>query len=229
VTGGPVSGEHTDVGAYALGLLEPGDRRAFEEHLAGCPTCPAELAKLSGMKDLLSGLGPVEAPAEPGEAEVADLIRRRARAQRGRVRRRSVLAAAAAVALLAGGVGVGLATAPRSGPPSTQLAIAGQRHQATDPATGVTGLVGLVRKPWGTQVTLDLANIKGPLECQMVAVTRSGERRAFVTWFVPPIDFGGPSHPAHLRLEGWTTIKTGDLSRIDVTVLGGPVKVSIPV
>jgi anti-sigma factor RsiW len=42
----PMSSEHTDVGAYALGLLEPEDRRAFEEHLAGCPACAAELAEL---------------------------------------------------------------------------------------------------------------------------------------------------------------------------------------
>jgi len=28
---------------------------------------------------------------------------------------------------------------------------------------------------------------------------------------------------------GWTTIKTGDLSRIDVTLVSGPTLVSIPV
>ena len=56
-----MSGEHTDVGAYALGLLEEQDKQAFEHHLAGCPSCRAELAELSGMKELLSGIGPVEA------------------------------------------------------------------------------------------------------------------------------------------------------------------------
>jgi anti-sigma factor RsiW len=59
-----MSGEHTDVGAYALGLLEEQDKRAFEHHLAGCPSCRAELAELSGMKELLSGIGPVEAVDE---------------------------------------------------------------------------------------------------------------------------------------------------------------------
>jgi anti-sigma factor RsiW len=59
-----MSGEHTDVGAYALGLLEEQDKRAFERHLAGCPSCRAELAELSGMKELLSGIGPVEAVDE---------------------------------------------------------------------------------------------------------------------------------------------------------------------
>ena len=59
-----MSGEHTDVGAYALGLLEERDKRAFEHHLAGCPSCRAELAELSGMKELFSGIGPVEAADE---------------------------------------------------------------------------------------------------------------------------------------------------------------------
>ena len=103
MNGEPVSSVHTDVGAYALGLLEAADRQAFEEHLAGCPACAAELAELSGMKGLLTGIGPVDAPAaEPTEAEVTDLVRRRAAAQRRRVRRQSCSAAAAAVVLLAG-------------------------------------------------------------------------------------------------------------------------------
>ena len=39
MSGEPVRSEHTDVAAYALGLLDPADRQAFEEHLAGCPGC----------------------------------------------------------------------------------------------------------------------------------------------------------------------------------------------
>lgn len=31
-----MSVEHTDVGAYSLGLLQERDRQAFEDHLAGC-------------------------------------------------------------------------------------------------------------------------------------------------------------------------------------------------
>lgn len=49
--------EHTDVGAYALGLLEEDDRRAFEAHLRGCGRCQAELAEMSGTAGALSALG----------------------------------------------------------------------------------------------------------------------------------------------------------------------------
>lgn len=221
--------EHTDVGAYALGLLEPQDRQAFEEHLAGCPACAAELAELSGMKSLLSDLGPVEAPAdEPSEANVTDLVRRRAESQRRHTRRQVLLGAAAGVALLAGGVGVGLAVA---GQPSSQVSQnAGRTVSAVDAQTGVHGKATLVAKPFGTQVTVDLAQIQGPLECQFIAVSRTGARFQIGTWFLPPhVKFGSRSHPEHLLLKGWTTIKPGDLSRIEVVGEGHGTQVSIPV
>jgi len=228
MNGEPVGSEHTDVGAYALGLLEPRDRQAFEDHLAGCPECAAELAELSGMKSLLSDLGPVAAPDEPTEANVTDLVRRRAESQRRHTRRQVLLGAAAGVALLAGGVGVGLAAA---GQPTAQVSQnVGRTVSAVDRQTGVHGTVNLVAKPFGTQVSVDLARIQGPLECQFIAVSRTGSRFAIGTWFLPPhVKFGSPSHPGHLLLKGWTTIKPGDLSRIDVVAEGHGTQISIPV
>ena len=226
MNGESVSSVHTDVGAYALGLLEAADRQAFEEHLAGCPACAAELEELSGMKGLLTGIDPVdEPPGEPTQAEVTDLVRRRALSQRRRVRWQSVLAAAAAVVLLVVGVGVGLATAPGSPAPATQPLVTLTVHQSatavgTNPRTGVSGAAGLVKKPFGTQVTVNL-KMKGPLECQLVAVSKTGERTVIATWFVPPVNFGSAQHPAPLHIQGWTTIKTGDLARIDVDRLTG--------
>ena len=228
MNGEPTS-EHTDVGAYALGLLEPRDRQAFEEHLAGCPACAAELAELSGMKTLLSDLGPVEAPAdEPTEANVTDLVRRRAESQRRHTRRQVLLGAAAGVALLAGGAAVGVAVA---GQPASQVSQnAGRTFSTVDEQTGVHGTATLVAKPFGTQVTVDLAQIQGPLECQFIAVSRTGARFQIGTWFLPPhVKFGSRSHPEHLLLKGWTTIKPGDLSRIDVVAEGRGTQVSIPV
>jgi putative zinc finger protein len=225
------SGVHTDVGAYALGLLEPEDRRAFEEHLAGCPACAAELAELSGMKDLLTGLGPVpSATEEPSEAEVVDLVRRRAVDQRRRRRWQAALGAAAAVVLLAGGVAVGLATAPRSSQPATAVTLQGKIFSHTSPATHVTGKVGLVAKTWGTMITLALFHVAGPLDCQLVAFSRTGEREVLGTWRVPPhAHFGLPGHPKPLVIGGPSGIKINDLSRIDIDVVNGRTLVSIPV
>jgi Putative zinc-finger len=222
--------EHSDVGAYSLGLLEPQDRRAFEDHLARCASCSAELAELSPMAGLLRGIGPVEAAPQPGDASVTDLIRRRAARQRQRARRQVVLGAAAGIVLLAGGIGVGVATAPgASAPGAAQLTVVGQKHSATDAATGVAGTVGLVSKPWGTQVTMDLSKVRGPLECELVAVSRNGERRVVVGWLVPAAGYGVPGHPGHLILQGGTAIPVNDLGRLEVDVVRGRTLLSIPV
>jgi hypothetical protein len=48
--------EHTDVGAYALGLLEDDDRRAFEAHLSICAACAAELREMAGTAHALADI-----------------------------------------------------------------------------------------------------------------------------------------------------------------------------
>ena len=215
-------GEHTDVGAYSMGLLEEQDRLAFEDHLAGCPSCAAELAELSPMAALLRDVEPVGPADEPAEATVTDLIRRRVTRQRRRSRWQVAVGAAAGIALIGGGIAVGVAAAPQqNGPGAPSPAVAGQLHSATDPRTGVAGTVGLVAKAWGTQVTLDLSRVHGPVECQLVAVSRTGERRVVMGWLVPAPGDGVPGHPAHLVLVGGTSIPRNDLARVDVDVVNG--------
>jgi hypothetical protein len=222
---------HTDVGAYSMGLLEERDRRAFEDHLAGCRACAAELAELSPMAGLLRGVDPAgPATGEPAGGQVTELIRRRARQQRQRRRWQVAVGAAAGIVLIGGGIGVGIAAAPQPGSPRPPpLALTGQRHSATDPGTGVAGTVGLVGKAWGTQVTLDLSEVHGPLECQLIAVAKSGERRVVTGWLVAAPGDGVPGHPAHLVVQGGTSIPRSDLARVDVDVVNGRTLVSIPV
>ena len=249
--------EHTDVGAYSMGLLEPADRQAFEDHLAGCAFCAAEIAQLSPLAGLLRGIDPAEVAvgpfeatppaaarpqfpawppaaafpaAEPSPAAVSDLLRKRVARQRERTRWQVSLAAAAGIVLISGGVGIGLATAPSPGSPApAAVAVVGQLHSATDAATGATGTVGLVSKAWGTQVTMDLSNVRGPLECQLIAVSKSGEQRVVMGWLVPAAGYGVRGHPAHLVLAGGTSIKASDLARLEVTVVKGGTLLTIPV
>src|SRR4029077_17018250 len=219
---------HTDVGAYSMGLLEERDRREFEDHLAGCPACAVELAELSPMAALFQG---VELRGEePAGGEVTDLIRRRARQQRYRRRWQVALGAAAGIVLIGGGIGTGIALAPQHGnPPAPGVALTGQLHSATDPGTGVAGTVGLVAKAWGTQVTLDLSKVAGPAECELVAVSTTGERRVVMGWLGAAPGDGVPGHPAHLVIRGGTSIPRSDLARVDVDVVNGRTLVSIPV
>ena len=223
-----MSVQHTDVASYSLGLLQDDDRRAFEAHLAECESCTAELAEFAAMASLFSGVDPVESPPpEPAETAIAELIAKRGAAERRRVRQRAMLAVAASLVLLAGGVGVGIVTRPHQAPPSQ--VIAGQRDSAIDPGTGVSATVGLVAKTWGTQVTLDLARVRGPLECQLIAVSTTGERRVVTGWFVPSAGYGVPGHPGHLLIHGGTAIPRGQLASLAVTVVHSRTLVSIPV
>jgi hypothetical protein len=222
-----MSGEHTDVGAYSLGLLDQGGRRAFEDHLAGCAACAGELAQLSPVAELLTGIDPVGAADEqPAAIAVAELIRRRAARQRRRFRRLAAAAVVAGVVLLAAGITAGIAVAPRQGPAA---AVTGALHSAADPGTGVSGTVSLVARPWGTELTLNLSNVYGPLMCDLVAVSRTGETQVAMTWLVPAAGYGVPGQPGHLIIEGGTAIQGKDLTRVDIDVVHGSTLLSIPV
>lgn len=70
--------------AYVLGSLSPGDRRAYERHLAACSPCEHEVGRLAGTAGLLSRV-----PAEwaidslgPATAVPATVLPRLARAAR---------------------------------------------------------------------------------------------------------------------------------------------------
>lgn len=224
-----MSTQHIDVGAYALGLLEDDDNAAFEAHLATCPACHAELAEFAPMKALLTGLDPVSSPEDlPDEPHVVDLMRKRAEVSRRRRRWTVAVGAAACVAALGGGLAIGLASAPGAPAPGT-VVMAGAQHSAVNAQTGVTGTVGLLSKAWGTYVTLDLADVHGPLECELIAVSKTGEHRVVTGWFVGVPGDGVPGHSAHLLVQGGTSIPLASLASFNVIVVNGKTLLSIPV
>ena len=158
-----------------------------------------------------------------GPGSRARLIRRRATTQRYRARWQRAAGVAAGLVLLAGGIAVGIAAAPQG----TQPALTGQLHSAA--SASAVGKLGLVAKTWGTQLTLDLSKLHGPLSCDLVAVSRSGEKQVALSWMVPVPGYGVPGHPAHLVVEGGTAIAMKNLSRVDIDVVDGPTLLSIPV
>jgi hypothetical protein len=223
-----MSVEHTDIAAYSLGLLNEQERLEFDAHLAGCAACEAELAEFAALADLFVGIDPVQEPEQqPDESTVVDLLNRQASLQRKRNRQRAWLAAAACLVLLASGVLVGRAVTSQQ--PSALVAMAGFRHQAVNPASGIKGTVGLTPHPWGTSVILQLGHVHGPLDCELIAVSRSGQRRVMVGWLVPATGYGVPSNPADLLIEGGTSIQMNDLASIKVQVLNGPTLLNIGV
>lgn len=235
--------EHTDVAAYALGLLEEDDRRAFEAHLGQCTLCTEELGDFSGLAEILREVPPIE-PETPEEIEaggqVIDMLRRRKVAERSRRRGTTMLGAAAGVILLAGGAGLGMAAAggdnvpsPSHTTPSHAVADVFQspdKKTATNAGTGLTGMVAMQNMKWGTNVGLQLSRLRGPLVCRLVAVSKKGKRHTVSEWRVPPKGYGFPGTPPNLQVHGGTAISRADLARFDVQVEGsGRTLLSIPV
>jgi anti-sigma factor RsiW len=76
-----------ELGGYALGALEPAEHEAVAEHLARCPHCAAEYARLAGLPALLAHADGLEIPAAPVAVEerVLDRIaQERGASRRGR-------------------------------------------------------------------------------------------------------------------------------------------------
>ena len=77
-----VDRHHEDVGAYLLGALEPSEQAAFEQHLAGCPECRADVEELRVAADALPrSVEPYAAPASL-KRSLMEAVREDAREQR---------------------------------------------------------------------------------------------------------------------------------------------------
>lgn len=220
---------HRDVGAYALGVLDPADSFRFEEHLADCPSCAVLLGEFAGIESTLA------AYAHPGrslgvllaERPTSGLLDRlldEVEAGRRRGRRRRMRLVAAAAALIIGGPVAALGLQPQAtdGPAT--------RYAATDPASGVTASVALRERGWGSGVELELARVEGPLACELIAVGKDGEEQTVTTWAVPVGGYGMPGVPGHedpLRTQGGAALHGGEIDRFEVRTLDGKRLVTI--
>ncbi|WP_194921277.1 anti-sigma factor family protein [Catenulispora rubra] len=264
--------EHTDIGAYVLGLMEPDEAERFEEHLFGCDRCTAELDDLADLPALLrplvrtgdeadaagadgpgsdgsatEGVGGAGSTADASRAEPltvarpsADLLPRvleGVKAQRAYNRRRNLLALAAAVVLIIAGPVVGVAighnssTTPKpTDSVAAELVMMGERHTAADPATGVSAVVGMEQREWGTHIAIELSGLHGPLTCDLVAVAKDGTTQVVTNWLVPDHGYGVPGHTAPLDMHGGTAIAKANLTRVEVrTTDTNKVLLSVPV
>ncbi|HLV74104.1 MAG TPA: zf-HC2 domain-containing protein [Vulgatibacteraceae bacterium] len=227
---------HIDVGAYALGLLEEPDRRAFEAHLSTCVPCHEELGELRGIAQTLDGIGPIAEPADalpvpPEPSVVTDLMRHRIRQERRHRAARGLAAAAAGVVLLAGALGTGYtlgADREQPRPPAAQadtgtaaLMRDGKAASATDTGTGVTGTVAMQGRTWGSRVGLKLSKVRGPLQCELVAVDARGNAHTVAGWSVPARGYGfEDSAMPHLTVQGTTALTPEEISRFEVRTIG---------
>ena len=150
-----------DAGPYVLGALAPAERRAFEEHLAGCPSCTAEVRDFAGLPGLLSRLPADEVLSEPeDQPEPPSLLLpmlRRARSERRARRWRAVLVGGVAAGLAAVGSAVVMDNAvvgdAGSRPPAQQQAAA-MAFTRTVPGLPVSARAALTDVAGGTRIDL---------------------------------------------------------------------------
>ncbi|MEV7088744.1 zf-HC2 domain-containing protein [Streptomyces sp. NPDC093085] len=152
-------------------------------------------------------------------------------AKRAKRKRRGLYLVAAAAALIVGGpVAVGFAV--QGGADGTKdIASRSTLAQdfshmtnkvgATDADTKVSGTVALEEKAYGTLGTLELKNVKGPLKCNIVAVSKTGEQDVMASWSVPSWGYGladspNPQGKQPLYITGSTSMELGDIDHFEV-------------
>ena len=229
---------HSDVGAYVLGVLDAADADRFERHLVGCEQCAAELEELMALTPVLaefkqSAPTPETITAVPGRRVLDGLLDEVDASRRSRGRRRLFLVAAAVVLIVGGPLAAVSLTGGGDKEPAPPLAnavraqyAAGEKVTSVDPETKVSAGVSMAARPWGTQVVMELANVKGPQTCDLVAVGKDGKRQTITTWAVPKGGYGIPGgaekwNREPLYASGGAALNRGDIDHFEINTLDG--------
>lgn len=198
--------------AYVLGALDGDDRRAFEEHLAGCDQCTMAVAEFVGLPSLLgtvpaatalrlaepSPQGPMPVPLRGDAAgePPPDLLPRllaqtRARRPWGRPAAIGVGVVAAAAALVA--IVTLVPTTPtgpsQNMPQGPSAPVTAQAMQPVTPSS-MTADVSVIAQEWGTRIDVVCRYEQPPgggygterAEYEMVLTDHSGARTILATW-----------------------------------------------
>jgi anti-sigma factor RsiW len=190
------------LGAYALGALDEQETAEVREHLARCADCRTELEAVNAMRETLGEIPPeafLDGPPDGGDLLLQRTLRA-VRAERSSTTRglRVVGTAAAAVAVvlaIGGGVLLGEhgdvsqnASTPRptEAPPTAGTTFV----PGTKTISGVSSSVRLTAtvtpaSGW-VRVNASVTGIPAGERCQLIVVSRSGERQVAGSWLVSP-------------------------------------------
>lgn len=184
--------DRSQLGAYALGALEPDEAREVEQHLAGCAECRAELAEFEEMKEFL-GEVPPEAFLDGPPADGDLLLQRTLRAARvesatsaGVKPRRRWLLAAAAVVVVAGALGGGVAIGRQSVDQvvAEDTPAGSKQVSATDAVTGTTMATTVEPRTGWSWIVVNLTGLKAGAECEMLVTDKTGRTWTAGSWIV---------------------------------------------
>jgi hypothetical protein len=229
--------DRAQLGAYAIGALEPLEARTVHEHLTGCLDCQREVNELMMIRRALDQVPPeafLDGPPADGDLLLRRTLRRVATEvpQAAPPRRRTglVMVAAAAVAIaLAGGIYLGRETAPKGGvaaPPTTGTSTPSNAHfiEGTDPDTGTTMKVALEPKKGWVWVHATVTGLKEGLHCQIYVVDKDGKETLAGSWLV-----SADGARNGTRLEGTALIPPDEVSEVLIRTMEGDTMVKVEV
>lgn len=227
---GPVH-DRAQLGAYALGVLDPVEARQVHEHLTTCADCQREVSELMMIRRALDQVPPeafVDGPPEDGDL----LLRRTLRQVRDEVPRRrgfsAVAAVAAAVAVavaLGGGILLGRETVstPVAQAPTTTVPSNARLAEATNPDTGTTMSIALEpRKGW-VWVNANVQGLDAGLRCEMYVIAKDGEEILAGGWLVSE---DGSANGTDL--EGTALLPPDQVRAVEIRTQEGQTMVSVP-
>jgi anti-sigma-K factor RskA len=219
------TGIHELTAGYALGALDPQERRAYEEHLAGCESCREELAAFAQVTEALAVAAAGPAPPLALRERILESVRAEPHVviplEPQRRRTTPVLAAVAAVAAVLA-IGAGLWAASLAGElDDTRSALEHERDVAsvlanpnarTIPLQEGDGRLVVAPDGRAALVLRDVAPAPSGKTYQMWIVAHGGTPRS--AGLFPggePIDI--------LRVDG--TVQEGDVVAVTIEDAGG--------
>jgi anti-sigma factor RsiW len=201
---------HSDVAAYALGVLDEADAFRFEDHLMECPRCAAHVTEFGPITRQLmlyrrSTPRFVHPMAKPGP-RMLDRLLAEVAARRRAGHRRTLFAVAASVVFAVGGPTIAIFAEDGDG---------AVRVAATDERSGVWAQVTTENEPWGSQVELEVKDGAGPRSCHLVVIGRDGSEETVTSWNVPDHDARANS------MTGGSAMHPNEIARYEVRTADG--------
>ena len=178
--------DHSQLGAYALGALEPAESREVDEHLATCAECRAELVELEEMREFLGEVPPeafLDGPPEDGDLLLQRTLRE-VRSEPVKRRRKPWLLVAAAVVVVAGVLGGGVLIGRQSVDQADAPVPGSRQVTATDAATNATMTTTVEPREKWTWIRVQITGLKPDAECVMLVTDKTGKVWTAGSWHV---------------------------------------------
>jgi hypothetical protein len=227
--------DRSQLGAYALGALEPDEIREVDEHLATCAECRAEVAELEEMKEFLGEVPPeafLEGPPPDGDLLLQRTLREvrttaaPAAAPPAKRSRSRWLAVAAAVVVVAGALGGGVVIGRQSAEQQTDVPVAGSKQvTATDTTTGTTMATTVEPRAGWSWVQVQIKGLKAGAECEMLITDKGGKTWVAGTWRVSEKS----ARENNSRFEGGVLVPIDQVKTVEIRTLQGQHVVTTPI